>query len=204
MGGRRNKQRELKGTVYIVGEGITEQYYFAHLKHLRKYSCSVKPRFFGKTSIPEIERTVKKLLLGGVMVICVFDADVAVRDPAEQEKLEQFRKKYGKNKRVIICDSLPSIEFWFLLHYVTTTRQFQNSDEVVKELKKYLPGYRKEKTYLENPGWVEKLYIDGKLEQAIKRAKAIVTSIQKRHISNQSPYSSVFKAIDWLNKKNAE
>ncbi len=203
MGGRRQQKLELRGNVYVVGEGITEQYYFSHLKQLRKYGCTVKPRFFGKTSIPEIERTVKRLLLGGVTVICVFDADVAARDQTEQVKLEQFRNKYGTNKQVIICDSLPSIEFWFLLHYTVTTRHFKDSAAVMKELKKHIPNYCKEKVYLENPAWVEELCKDGKLEHATENSNSILTAMPKRHINTQAPYSNIVKAIEWLNKHNS-
>lgn len=85
MGGRRKRNLDLKGSVFVIGEGITEQYYFTHLKHLRKYKCVVKPRFFGKTSIDEIEKSVKKLLPGGVSVICVFDADVSERNATEKK-----------------------------------------------------------------------------------------------------------------------
>lgn len=98
MGGRRQNKMVLRGNTYIVGEGITEQFYFAHLKQLRKYKCVIKPRFFGKTSISDIEKSVKKLLLGGVSAICFFDADVSVRDAAENKKLEKFRKQYARNK----------------------------------------------------------------------------------------------------------
>ena len=38
MGGRKQKMRKPKPGIYIVGEGITEQYYFAHIK---KIFCSV-------------------------------------------------------------------------------------------------------------------------------------------------------------------
>ncbi|HPB05961.1 MAG TPA: hypothetical protein PLQ09_07830 [Prolixibacteraceae bacterium] len=64
MGGRKQNNIELRGGTYIVGEGITEQFYFAHLKQLQKYNCIIKPRFFGKTSVSEIEKSVQKLLLG--------------------------------------------------------------------------------------------------------------------------------------------
>ncbi len=62
MGGRRKKGLVLKGDVFVIGEGITEQYYFSHLKQLKKYKCIIKPRFFGKTSIDEIGKSVERLL----------------------------------------------------------------------------------------------------------------------------------------------
>lgn len=192
MGGRRKRKLDLKGSVFVIGEGITEQYYFAHLKHLRKYNCVVKPRFFGKTSIDEIEKSVKKLLLGGVFVICVFDADVSERDVAEKEKLNQFKRKYQRNKNVLICDSLPSIEFWFLLHFVKTNKHFPNSKTVERELKKFVTDYSKTKNYLKNICWVEQLV--KKLETAYDNAKSL------GQIAGNS-YSNIFKAIEKLESK---
>ncbi len=191
MGGRRKRNLDLRGSVFIIGEGLTEQYYFAHLKHLKKYNCIVKPRFFGKTSIDEIEKSVKKLLLGGVIVTCVFDADVSERDISEKEKFIQFKKKYQRNKNVIICDSLPSIEFWFLLHFVKTNKHFPNSKTVERELKKFITDYSKTKNYLKNTRWVEQLV--GKLETACDNAKSI------EQIPDCS-YSNVFKAIEQLER----
>ncbi|PKQ67578.1 hypothetical protein BZG01_07540 [Labilibaculum manganireducens] len=191
MGGRKNKKLDLRNGIFIVGEGITEQYYFAHLKQLRKYNCSVKPRFFGKTSIDEISRTVSKLLMGGVSVICIFDADVAARDKVENEKLNKFKKKYQKNNLVTICDSLPSIEFWFLLHFVKTNGLFVNSKSLEKELKKHIPNYNKTESYLKNKTWVEQFI--NQLDFACVNAKEIDQT-------QGCSYSNIFKAIDLLEK----
>lgn len=191
MGERKYKKQDLRNGIFIVGEGITEQYYFAHLKQLRKYSCSVKPRFFGKTSIDEISRTVSKLLMGGVSVICIFDADVSVRDAIENEKLNKFKRKYQKNELVTICDSLPSIEFWFLLHFVKTNRLFVNSKSLKKELKKYLPNYDKTENYLKNITWVEQFI--NQLDFACLNAKAI-------NQTQGCSYSNIFRSIELLEK----
>lgn len=200
MGGRRQNKIELRGNTYIVGEGITEQFYFAHLKQLRKYNCVIKPRFFGKTSISEIDKSVKKLLLGGVTVICVFDADVSARDKAENEKLKEFRKRYAKNKQVILCESFPSIEFWFLLHYVKTTRNFQNAGEVLKELKKHMPAFSKETSFLEKQKWVEELCAEGKFITALTRASEILAEKENGNERNSCPYTKVGEGIGWLER----
>lgn len=189
MGGRRKRKLDLKGSVFVIGEGITEQYYFTHLKYLRKYNCVVKPRFFGKTSIDEIERSVKKLLFGGVSIICVFDVDVSERDVAEKEKLNQFKSKYQRNRDIIICDSFPSIEFWFLLHFEKTNKHFPNSKTVERELKKFVTDYTKTKNYLKNIRWVEQLV--EKLKTACNNAKSI------EQVDGCS-YSNIFIAIEQL------
>lgn len=192
MGGRRRRKLNLRGDVYVIGEGITEQYYFTHLKYLKKYKCVVKPRFFGKADITQIDKTVEKLLLGGVNVICVFDADVSERNATEKEKLKQFRQKYQENSDVLICDSLPSIEFWFLLHYIKTNKHFSNSKAVMKELNKFISDYVKTENYLINNQWVEQL--KERLDKACRNAK----SLEK---CEGGSYSNIYKAIDKLESK---
>lgn len=201
MGGRRQNKLELRGNVYIVGEGITEQYYFSHLKFLQKYSYVVKPRFFGKTSISEIEKSVVKLLLGGVSVICFFDADVSARDAVEKENLNKFRRKYANNRQVILCDSFPSIEFWFLLHFLKTTRNFQSADEVLTALKRYIPDFSKDCSFLKNVKWVEDLCQDDKLTIALSHASEILAEKEKGHVGEYFPYTKVGEGIEWLERK---
>ncbi len=192
MGGRRSKNLELKKGLYIIGEGITERYYFTHLKNLKNYKCVVKPRFFGKTDITQITKQVEKLLLGDITVICVFDTDVSQRNDVENSKLQKFRKKYVKNQNVIICDSLPSIEFWFLLHFVQTSKAFANSKAVEKELEKHIIGYSKSKAFLEKSKWVEIL---------TEKLKNALLNSQCYEIEKGYSYSSIYKAIIELEKK---
>lgn len=186
MGGRRSKSIALKKGLYVIGEGITEQYYFTHLKSIKNYRCVVKPRFFGKTDIARISKQVQKLLMGDITVICIFDADVSQRNKVEEIKFQQFKKKYAKNKNVIICDSLPSIEFWFLLHFVQTNKSYNNSKSVEKELLKFISSYDKTKGFLENSKWVEKL---------VENLDDALTYAQNMDIVEGVSYSNIYKAI---------
>jgi hypothetical protein len=111
MAGRRQGLIDSVPAIHIVGEGDTEQYYFKHLKRVLDFRCSVYPRFCKATSIDKISKKIKELLSAGVIVICVFDADVAKRVPKENEKLKTLRDKYRRNRNVIFCDSLPSLVF---------------------------------------------------------------------------------------------
>ena len=186
MGGRRKKNLILREGIFIIGEGLTEQYYFHHLKQIKKYNCIVKPRFFGNTNITQIEKTVENLLQGYVTVICVFDADVSKRNEVERRKFEKFKRKYTNTKRVIICDTLPSIEYWFLLHFLDTNKSFTSSRKVLQELKKYIPNYEKTEKFLEKSKWIKEFV--NKLEVACKNAKKDIPG-------SGNSYSNIYKAI---------
>ena len=65
-----------------------------------------------------------------------------------KEKLEEvleLRKKLPKDIAIIL--SSPTFEIWFLNHFTYTTRAFRSTDELIKELEKYIPGYEKSKDY---------------------------------------------------------
>jgi hypothetical protein len=192
MSGRRQKTRDLKPGIYIVGEGITEQYYFSHIKKILDLNCRVKPRFFGNTSIKELDKKIERLLLDDVIIICVFDADVSQYNSAEKKRLKALYKKYGNNENVLLCDSLPSIEFWFLIHYLDTNRIFKNSNEVEELLKTYISNYKKTEVFLEKEKWVKDLCSENQLAEAIKRAS--------QYQYESGSYSNVYKAFEILFK----
>jgi hypothetical protein len=139
----RIKRQETKRKQYIVGEGITEQYYFQHLKRLKGFTCIVKPRLFGNTNVFEIEKRIVELLNEDADIVCVFDADVSKRNRVENEQLTSLKNKYAANDRVVICDSLQCIEYWFILHYEDSCPAHNNGSDTVRRLKRHIPDYDK-------------------------------------------------------------
>ena len=194
MGGRKQKIREPKSGIYIIGEGITEQYYFSHIKQVMGFRCIIKPRFFGNTGIAEMRKKIEDLLRSDIFVICVFDADVSSRNESERRKLEQLQNKYRNHKNLLLCTSLPSIEFWFLLHYLDSNRHFKDAKKAELALRRYLEEYEKTATFLEKEKWVKNLCADNKLELAIRRAK--------KCSKETGSYSDVYKVFEVLAKEN--
>lgn len=192
MGGRKQRVKELKPGIYIVGEGITEQYYFSHIKRLFGFHCTIKPRFFGNTSIDAMRKRIEDLLRGDAFVICVFDVDIIVYNASERKKLEQLQNKYKKNQNVLFCKSLPSIEYWFLLHYEHTNRHFKDANTVEKALKRYIKGYEKTAQFLGKEKWVQDLCSEDKLNHAIERSKLFK--------SGQGSYTNLHEAFNVLSK----
>ena len=147
MARKDRKQKEKRPPMpVVIGAGITEQWYFTHLKKLKELQIQIRPRFFGDEHMHALAKNVEHVLASEGRAIVVFDTDVQAWDAGEKTRYEAFMKKYGKDERVIICDSLPSIEYWFLLHHINTNRYFGTSKAVVKELLHYIPKF--EKTYL--------------------------------------------------------
>lgn len=126
----------------------------------------------------------------GGKAILVFDADVSTWNEKEKERLVAMRMKYASNPNVLLCDSLPSIEYWFLLHYVNTNRHFGTSKAVIAELVKHIKEFDKTEVFLKNQKWVDDMVAEKRLEQAHERAKTFGTDGES--------YTNVWKAIQEL------
>lgn len=168
---RKIKERKLKNpAITIIGEGATERFYFTHLKRINGYNYVCKPRYFSEQNIDDIQRQVMRVLADDGIAVCVFDVDVTRIHQADKVKFDALCQHYANNPSVIICESMPSIEFWFLLHYLNTNRYFATSDEVITALRRYLPNFSKQQTYLSKENWVATLLADNKLAAAISNA----------------------------------
>ena len=179
----------IKNPIHIIGEGLTEKRYFEHLKKIRDYKYRIWPRNFDKPSIKSIIKRAEDILSGDVTVVCVFDADILEKNKKEAEEYKSFKHKHRKNKNLFICDSLPAIEFWFLLHFMKTNKSFNNNKQLCNELCKHIDKYMKTDKFLKNEAWVQTLV--EKMGVAVRNAKSIGTG---------GSYSNVYKAIELLER----
>jgi hypothetical protein len=192
MARRIDNRSQKNHSVTILGEGLTEQYYFTHLRTLFDYHYTIKPYYFSVTSLVEMDKKIAEAITNGGFAVAVFDADVAHRNEAEKKKLEVIRRKYANKRNVVLCDSLTSIEYWFLLHYENTNRYFKDSAATENELRKHIPEYEKKVRFLQELKWVSDLCSDGMLELAKNRAKFFG--------EDGESYSNVYKAFELLEK----
>ena len=86
----------------IIGAGITEQWYFTHLKFLYNYQIKVRPRYFGTETADGMAKKIAEVLADGGTAICVFDADVSTWNETEKKKLDKLRTRYSRNKHVLL------------------------------------------------------------------------------------------------------
>lgn len=196
---RARKERELKRTrITVIGEGLTERWYFDHLRTVMGYRYDCKPRFFARQSYDEMRKLIDWVLQNGGIAVCVCDADITRTNIVENQRLKEMKETYASNDSVIICDSMPSIEFWFLLHYLETSKYYRDSDEVVNVLHNYLPTFQKNGAFLEKIQWVMELCADDKLNTACTRATAISQNPEAESFSN------VFKAINLFEEQKKD
>ena len=197
---RRRKERELRRSrITVIGEGLTERWYFDHLRTVMGYRYDCKPRFFTHQSYQEMRKLIDWVLLNEGIAVCICDADITLTNPEEKKRLDEMKKAYATEEgKVFICDSMPSIEFWFLLHYLETSKQFQTSDEVAQVLRRYMPAFQKHSTFLEKVQWVKDLCADDKLQLAYNRAEVLGKNPEA------TSYSNIYTAIKLFNETSKQ
>lgn len=187
-----NVREQHRPRTVVVGAGITEYWYLKHLKKLQSYNYVLQPSLFGDESMQTIQQRIQDAISGGASVICVFDEDVRQWNDTERRRMDEIHNRYDDNKQVVIASSMPSIEYWFLLHYENTNRFFGTSNKVIQILKKYIQKFDKKDQFLRQEKWVETMVEDNKMNDASDRAKRLGHSGES--------YSDFWRAIDKLNR----
>lgn len=193
---RKKETRKLREPLpTVIGAGITEKWYFRHLKNLEHLKLEVKPKYFGSDTAYDMQKLVEGVLSMGGKAICVFDMDTTQWDEVEKERKERFIEEYCKNPDVILCESMPSIEYWFLLHFEKTNRYFKSSDRVIDVLEQYMP-YEKTEKFLSQPQWFTHLVSNNRCKQAMRNAEELGELGES--------YTKIPKAIRFLVEKQKE
>lgn len=189
---RKQKARNLKKRrSVLIGAGPTEKAYIEHLTHIKGYQIETHPRFCKNDTPYYMDKFVQRVLEDGGTAVCLYDEDESERSAKIQRKLEEFVTKYKDNPNVMLCGSMPSIEYWFLLHYEKINRYFGTSKRVIKVLNKHMEFEKTEK-FLSKPSWVETLLASGRMQQALRHADELGT--------NGESYTHVPDAIRFLEK----
>lgn len=209
-----NGTRDL-GPLYpfiISGGTNTERCYFTHINDTTEYKFNIYPKYFGEeSSYTEVfPKKIKEILEKNLdaKIFCVFDWDTIYKNDLQLRKHEAFIRLFKSEiskEVVIICPSMPSIEYWFLLHFENYTKLIKSCGRKMQQLlsphmAQYFPSTNKklinllkDKKYIESNNWVIELCKDGKLEKAIGYAENnIQNALTINDLDNQS-YSYIYK-----------
>lgn len=197
----------------ISGGTNTERYYFTHINDKTAYKFNIKPKYFGDESnyVEAFPKRIKEVLKANndAKIFCVFDWDTIYGNEIKLKKHEAFEEQFKEeisNGTITICPSMPSIEYWFLLHFVDDTKLFKSYGMVANRLAAFLKPYfpnpeeslkkllKKEK-YLKDSVWVENLCTDGKLVLAIERAEKNIDAAVAEDKLDEHSYSYVYKVF---------
>lgn len=204
MMSRESGRRETRKTYVVLGDGKTEQYYLKHLKNLKGYRYSIRPTLFTNITIETAGDIINEYLSGGCDQIIYFTDYDTIVNQGKISEFEKLKSRFGDAEEVFICETMPSIEFWFLLHYIFINREFTKCDEVINILIRHLKGYSKSESWLKNQKWVEDLCSKSGMETAISNSSKILTEKEKGNKGSHYPFSKAHIAIDYFEKQKTE
>ena len=91
--------------------------------------------------------------------------------------------------------SVPCFEIWFLSHFNFSTKQYTSSAEVVAELQKYIPGYRKSTSGVYEK---TKTLISTAHDNAVRMEKYCEKNGFAVHTTEFMPSTDVYRIVDEL------
>lgn len=199
--------------VLIVCEGQnTEPYYFEEIRLIYELdSANVEVDGSCGSSPISVVNHAYKLYDDEVSsgdnynkVFCVIDRDTHETYEQALDKITRLNKELKSSDEgsqsdpvfVAICSN-PSFEYWFLLHYNPTTKPYRPKgkksvgDQVIDDLKTYIPDYDKKQK-----GLFKKLIDENLLNAAIAHSKRIYEGAQKT--GNTNPSTNVHILVSYL------
>lgn len=201
---------KLRNRAIIIGEGITEFYYFQSLRDVYK-QVVFKPDHPKNTSIKELGKKIREAKKEGYThIFCIIDMDTKNKESerAQYKKLKaKFAKPINKPKKGISCkveffETHLCTELFFRYYFDYTSRSYENQESLIKDLnncakvkyEKTIEFFRKSKglhSYFERKG--------GSLEKAIANAEKSMKEKDDRDYT-YSELGRLMKALENLQK----
>ena len=138
--------KKIKDSIAVIGEGLTEYYYFNSLKDDFR-QLNIKPAYPKHSSgLDYLEQEIDKAIDAGYsLIICVVDMDNKKKGK-DKEEYESFKqrlagvhsiKKTECTYEIRFIENERCTELFFLFYFVYSSRCFQNQPELLKELNKH-------------------------------------------------------------------
>ena len=164
-------------------EGCNELWYLEHL-HDNGYITKKVPKTCNTNGIAHMKVSLKDYLSNNssARVFLIFDMDC--------KKGQQLYEKYKTNKRIIMCESKPSFEFWLSIHLtddiMTDRTKIENYLKQTVGWEKGEENFKKCLLQIVGSNFEE---VKEKVDNAIETANSL---------NQKSSYSNVPKAINGL------
>lgn len=175
--------RKTNPTFAVVVDGDTEKWYLQMLKqNERQIRVSIEPKIPQKKSIEQQYNKVCELAQGEFdKVFWIVDFDTILKEDREakkgnekpREKFIRYRNELLGNENVVVIVNNPCLEYWFLLHFINTTKAFNSCSDTEKELKKHIEGYEKTEKFFKKQNHDIYLKLKPYLSTALKNAKSL-------------------------------
>ena len=188
-----------KKSIAIIGEGETEWFYLDSLRVAKRYPYQMKPTFPKHSDWSFIFKQAHKCLEEQYdVVICLIDMDVMHSKPSEMPVYQKAKIKAEK-AGIRVIETNPCTEFWFLLHFLPklSSKTYTSYEEVVVDLRRYLPNYEKSKKYFKKIPLYQYLSAHGDLSRAVSYASQLLQLAQETPEDLHS-YTQIHGMLEFL------
>lgn len=146
----------MKNSFIIIGEGPTEYFFLNSLKDEFRSLQNIDPRYPKHTSIKELEQKIKDAIENNYNhIYCMIDLDNK-KDGKNKTDYINLKKKYhgkhilrpkkGTDCHIEFFETDRCSELFFLYYFKYTTKLYNHSDDVVKDLEDKC-GYQKSQDF---------------------------------------------------------
>ena len=183
----------------IIGEGETEWFYLDSLRIAKHYPFKMKPTYPKHSDWRSIFKQAHQCLSERYdLVICLVDMDVVYNKPTEKTAYLKAKAKAEKAK-IKVIETNPCTEFWFLLHFLPklSSKTYTSYEEVVVDLRRYLPNYEKSKKYFKKIPLYQYLSAHGDLSRAVSYASQLLQLAQETPEDLHS-YTQIHEMLEFL------
>ena len=198
--------KKLKDSIIVIGEGITEYYYFNSLKDTYR-QLNIKPTYPKHSAgldylAQEIDKAIEA---GHTLIICVVDMDNK-KEGKEKEDYERFKRrragvhtKSGLKYEIRFIENERCTEIFFLFYFAYTSRCFQNQTELLKELSNHCI-YEKAETFFKKHSLHKHFErLGGVFKQALRNAAKSMK--EKEETGRDYTYSQMAELFEALGIK---
>lgn len=192
----------VKNSIAIIGEGETEWFYFDSLRIARRYPFKVAPDFPRHSDIQHIAKLADEYVRQQYdHVVCLVDMDRILALPTELATYQKLKRK--SNARVMWVETNPCTEFWFLLHFLPqlSVKHYQTYDDLLPELRRYMPGYEKSVRYFRKINLYRYLTTYGDIDRAMVNSEKLA-KMKEKSPEDIIAYCQVHRVLELLSTIN--
>lgn len=193
---KKKNKRVARNRYLIVCEGLTEYLYISEmkkhfLKNTNKHIIDINITQTDGTNPSSLYEFTKNEVNKSIRERNAYELAFIVYDRDLHPDFNKIANEIEKEKKIKNAFTSLCLEQWFLIHFKHTNRKFDNPEQVIKELKKHFPSYKKNQKNFN--------LLEDKFESAVIYAEKINKKNKFNLIKDKDPYFGLINIINFLN-----
>lgn len=197
---RKQNAKSFKKSILIICPGLTEKGYLSSMKvdRYKGLAIELEPKLGKADKFNEVFRFLREEYSDpSTARICIYvnDMDTILSQRKTSEYLADKRRtqKVSRDELKVI-ETMPCIEYWFILHDHYTDKYYPSYDSLKQDMKKIADNYEK------NEHWAGKIYsvLKNNLTRAIQNAEK--TMSKKDSCEGDCSYTNMHELVQLLDE----